>query len=563
MPKETRNSEDEIQKAVKAYHERKNPKIAPLAREFSVSYSTLYARIHGRKTHSDRTDLTKTLNPIQEKALVSWVKLLDSSLIQPTPEEIESSANWLLQQAGASFTVGHNWVYRFIKRLPPNISYHTQKPKEKARMDSENLKSLSLWFYHFSTVIKQHEFLPHEIYNWDETGYQIGQGKPRKVVSSRITSIIATGGLAESITGIKCIAADGWVMLPWFLVKGSRQMEEWYTKISIPDFRIKPTPKGWVDDETAFEWLCCFHEATKDRIQKNRPRLLLMDNHPSHTTLEFTTYCTEKNIIPIWFLPHTTHLCQPLDGQAFQCLKHYFRKANNEVVMWGGSASQKRDFFRMIGNIRRDAFTQRTIRSSFSSRGIYPLDPEMILGPLRAQINDTPVLSIINTPSPPPELHSSATNSPPDTIIRVKKLNDKLLSDLTELTELSKRMQRYIRRSIDANLLLSQRLEICEASLKKSQSHKSVANTPKNRRSVLNAGPVALSPAMANRLIKRRQDTEDKKLQRQQAKHAKELELEQRAQLARDAAENEREARLAARDSGGANWYIDTTGVYR
>ena len=38
------------------------------------------------------------------------------------------------------------WVYRIIKRLPPDISHHTQKPKEKARMDSENLESLSLWF---------------------------------------------------------------------------------------------------------------------------------------------------------------------------------------------------------------------------------------------------------------------------------------------------------------------------------------------------------------------------------------------------------------------------------
>ncbi|KAJ5244969.1 hypothetical protein N7489_005065 [Penicillium chrysogenum] len=473
MPKKAKNSEDEIQKAVQAYHARKKPKIAPLAREFSVSYSQLYARIHGRGTHSDRTDRTKALNPNQETALISWVKLLDSSLIEPTPEEIENTANRLLKRAGADHVVGHNWVYRFIQRLPPTINYLIQKPKEKARMESENIESLSLWFYHFSKVVEEHQFLPHEIYNWDETGYQIGQGKARKVVSSRTTSSIATGGLAESISGIECIAADGWVMLPWFLVKGTRQMEEWYTSIKIPDFRIKPTPKGYIDDETAFEWLCCFHEATKTRVQKGRPRLLLMDNHPSHTTIEFTTFCKEKFIIPIWFLPHTTHLCQPLDGQAFQCIKHYFRKANNEV------------------------------------------------------------------------------------------LNTKLLNDLAELDGLSARIQRRIRRSIDANELLSQRLAMTEESLKKSQSYREDALAPKNRRSILNAGPMALSPAGANRMIKRRQDADDKKFQRQQAKHAKKLELEQQAQLAREAADAEQEARLAARDSRGANWYIDTTGVYR
>ncbi|KAJ5849379.1 hypothetical protein N7534_008068 [Penicillium rubens] len=456
MPKKAKNSEDEIQKAVQAYHARKKPKIAPLAREFSVSYSQLYARIHGRGTHSDRTDRTKALNPNQETALISWVKLLDSSLIEPTPEEIENTANRLLKRAGADHVVGHNWVYRFIQRLPPTINYLIQKPKERP-----------VW-----KVVEEHQFLPHEIYNWDETGYQIGQGKARKVVSSRTTSSIATGGLAESISGIECIAADGWVMLPWFLVKGTRQMEEWYTSIKIPDFRIKPTPKGYIDDETAFEWLCCFHEATKTRVQKGRPRLLLMDNHPSHTTIEFTTFCKEKFIIPIWFLPHTTHLCQPLDGQAFQCIKHYFRKANNEV------------------------------------------------------------------------------------------LNTKLLNDLAELDGLSARIQRRIRRSIDANELLSQRLAMTEESLKKSQSYREDALAPKDRRSILNAGPMALSPAGANRMIKRRQDADDKKFQ-QQAKHAKKLELEQQAQLAREAADAEQEARLAARDSRGANWYIDTTGVYR
>ena len=110
--------------------------------------------------------------------------------------------------------------------------------------------------------------------------------------------------------------------------------------------------------------------------------------------------------------------------------------------------------------------------------------------------------------------------------------------------------------------LLFQRLTMAEESLKKSRSHREAALAPKNRRSILNAGPMALSPAGANRMIKRRQGADDKKFQRQQAKHAKKLELEQQ-QLAREATNAEQEARLAARDSRGANWYIDTTGVYR
>jgi hypothetical protein len=80
-------------------------------------------------------------------------------------------------------------------------------------------------------------------------------------------------------------------------------MEEWYENITIPDFRIKPTESGYINDKTAFEWLCSFHEASKNRVQKGRPRLLLMDNHGSHTTIEFISFCKEKFIIPFYFLP--------------------------------------------------------------------------------------------------------------------------------------------------------------------------------------------------------------------------------------------------------------------
>lgn len=182
-----------------------------------------------------------------------------------------------------------------------------------------------------------------------------------------------------------------------------------------------------IDDETALQWLFSFHEATIGRVKKGRPRLLLMDNHGSHTT----------------------HLCQLLDGQAFQSLKHHFHTMNNEVVTWGGSASKKRDSFRVIEGVREQALTQRTIRTSLKFRSIYPLDPEVVLTPLRQRDLEG---------SPPPDFSSSVTNSPPDTIERVEKLNTKLINDLERIEHLKKSVNRHIQRSIDANTLLSQEM---------------------------------------------------------------------------------------------------------
>jgi len=333
MSDRTKKMEIQIHLAVKAFSQANKPNIAQLAREFDVPYHRLRARIHGRQSYTDRATITRSLNSIQEKALTSWVQSLDSAYTLPTAEMVEGAANAILKKAGEDRVVGHNWAYRFITRLPPGFNYITQHPNEKSRVDSEDYGALLLWFNNLTQVMKHHQFLPHEIFDWDETGYRIGEGKARKVITSRSTSYIATGGQSESITGIECISADGWLMLPWFLPKGNTHMEEWYENITTTDFRIKPTTNGWIDDETALQWLFSFHEATIKLVKKGRPRLLLMDNHGSHLTFEFIDFCTQKTIIPHFFLPHTTHLCQPLDGPAFQSLKHHFRTMNNEIVM--------------------------------------------------------------------------------------------------------------------------------------------------------------------------------------------------------------------------------------
>lgn len=100
----------------------------------------------------------------------------------------------------------------------------------------------------------------------DETGYQIGQGKNRNLITPRRGYNIPTGGQHELMTGIKCIAANGQVMLPWFLPKGNSYIEEWYTNIDIPDFRIKPIVNGQITDEAVFKWLYSFYKASKSQV---------------------------------------------------------------------------------------------------------------------------------------------------------------------------------------------------------------------------------------------------------------------------------------------------------
>jgi len=183
---------------------------------------------------------------------------------------------------------------------------------------------------------------PKNIYNFDETGFQLGQGKSQKVVTSN--SIQASQGIAisetnKSLTAIKYIAANGTVLPPYFIFKGEYQLECWYQQ--IPDsvdtdkYRIATASKGYITDEIAMNWIRHFHQHTEKWVSKTDARLLLMDSHRSHLTYNFLNYCEKYNIILFCFVPHTTHLVQPLDGQPFQAYKHYFRKKNNENISGG------------------------------------------------------------------------------------------------------------------------------------------------------------------------------------------------------------------------------------
>jgi hypothetical protein len=524
MPDSYIDIENRISEAFDAYNQREKPTIKALAREFEVPYSRLRARIQGRQSRSTRPTTNKALDEAQEKALIQWVTLLDNSYASPTPSMIEQCANTILRRNGANHTVGHNWVYRFIKRLPPEFNLIKQKPMERKRFEAEDISLIQAWYDRLEIQINTYSIRPMNIYNFDESGFQLGQGKAQNVVTTNPAAAahIPTGDKGESVTTIECIAANGWVMAPFFLIKGQAHLENWYRQSSLPDdYRIAPTPKGYTADAIAYDWLHFFDECTKKRVSRGEYRLLLMDGHGSHTTHEFLQYCDTHRIIAFCFPPHTTHLLQPLDGKPFQAYKHYYRKNNNSVVQWGGSVTEKRDFLRQIHGVRIQTFKDRTIRHSFAERGIYPFQPDLVLEPLKRAKEPTPELRIHRDTPPPPS--SSATNSPPTTISKLRRSINKAQNALQGLNEdldivspkLNSRLERIFQGSLIQAELNAQREDDISRILRNREHLKA----KKTRRQVKAIG--ALSVKDANRRIEAREVEETEKEWRRIRKSAR------------------------------------------
>jgi hypothetical protein len=256
MSKFNAEVEKRIADALSAYHDRDKPKIAELAREFDIPYTQLKGRVHGRQSRSARTGPNRALNEGQEQALIAWMRVLDRANLSPLPCEIEGAANDILSRSGSDRRVSKNWVYRFMKRLPETFKFQTQKTIEAKRLDAERLPTIIEWFHKLGGEIQALKVGPKNIYNVDETGFQLGQGKSQKVVTEfpDRTKHVPTGSQGELVTGIECIAADGWIMPPMILFAGTVHLENWYRdQTDLPDdYVIATSPTGWNNEVSAY-----------------------------------------------------------------------------------------------------------------------------------------------------------------------------------------------------------------------------------------------------------------------------------------------------------------------
>jgi hypothetical protein len=78
------------------------------------------------------------------------------------------------------------------------------------------------------------------------------------------------------------------------------------------------TASGWSTDDSGLGWLeRVFQRYTKKEAQR-RQRLLIMDGHVLHITMNFIDYCNKHKIQLCFYPPHSTKTLQPLDVVMFK-----------------------------------------------------------------------------------------------------------------------------------------------------------------------------------------------------------------------------------------------------
>jgi hypothetical protein len=76
-------------------------------------------------------------------------------------------------------------------------------------------------------------------------------------------------------------------------------------------YRVTASPNAYTSDTIAVDWLEFFNEQTQE-LANGRKRLLLLDGHRSHHTLEFLLHALSLGIVCLGYPPHTTHVLQSM-----------------------------------------------------------------------------------------------------------------------------------------------------------------------------------------------------------------------------------------------------------
>jgi hypothetical protein len=266
-----------------------------------------------------------------------------------------------------------DWLSGFMKRNS-SLAIRTPEATSLSRSTSFNRTNVTDFFNNLERLMEKHNFSPNEIYNVDETGLTTVQ-KPPKVIAARGAKQVGQITSAERgtlVTMCGAINATG-NSIPPFMVFPRVHFKEHMIAGAPPGTRGVANPSGWMTADTFSQWLDHFISHT--RCSKDKPILLLMDNHESHTSIDTIDKAKEFGVVMLTFPPHCSHKMQPLDRTVYGPLKRFYNHACDSWQMdHPGIPMTIYNVADNLGKAYAKAFTPENIQNGFKCTGVYPFN---------------------------------------------------------------------------------------------------------------------------------------------------------------------------------------------
>lgn len=279
-----------IVQAIQAYNSGQFKSIRATAKAFHLPNSTLADRLAGKPSRAYTPAHNRALTLIEEDIILQKILNLDIRGHSPTQDTIRVWASSITTARGQK-EVGVRWVYNFIKRHP-ELKTRLSRRLSAQRAKNEDPQVIQDWFRLVQNMINFHKIHKDDIFNFDESGFQLGHCQNIMVVTSTERKQRPKALVSDStqwITVIAAINSQGWSVPPYILFCGKEMNKAWFKHLP-PQWKIGVSPKGWTSNAHGVAWIQHFDQHTRNK-RSGAKRLLILDGHNSHMTPEFESFC--------------------------------------------------------------------------------------------------------------------------------------------------------------------------------------------------------------------------------------------------------------------------------
>jgi hypothetical protein len=374
-------SEADIQLAIFEINSCRVQSVKRAAEIYNVPRTTVQDRRAGKPSRRDCEPNSKRLNKLEEEAIVERILEESARGFAPTKADVRAMADKLLQERESNPT-GKNWVDNFVKRTP-ELRTRWSRPYDHQRAACEDPVAIQRWFDLVQAMKQKWGIVDDDIYNFDETGFMMGK------ISSQLVITGSEGygkkkrvqpGNREWVTAIQGVGASGRRIPPFVVFAGKVLINVWFENMPA-DWVLEVSPNGWTNNQLALAWLEHFDTHTK-RHTVGGYRLLIIDGHESHCSVDFQDLCKEKNIVLLCMPAHSSHLLQPLDVACFSPLKRKYGDAISGLARNRTNYISKETFLPAFKAAFEQSITKENIQAGFRGAGLVPHNPQAVLSKL-------------------------------------------------------------------------------------------------------------------------------------------------------------------------------------